>query len=194
MGWMIQMDGPKTGLFVQSPNYGRGRGRPKKLRRKNLEELRKSKPIVNPNKPNMLSKVGGKLRCSYCQQYAGRNKTNCPKRAFDLGTNNDKESSAIKESSASLTSEVIGVSVPRDPTLTGQDVSVQSNHLGLNLAKFQPFTWKGNNYITLSSLQIAAGGATTSRGNCPEAGYVLVSTIPNRSAPGQKNEAGSRNS
>ncbi|KAL3517042.1 hypothetical protein ACH5RR_023944 [Cinchona calisaya] len=74
-----------------------------------------------------------------------------------------------------------------------QDGSVQSNHLGLNPSKFQPFTWKGNNYITLSSLQIAAGGATTSRGNCQEAGHVLVTTISSSRAPGQKNEDGSKN-
>ncbi|KAL3537235.1 hypothetical protein ACH5RR_000601 [Cinchona calisaya] len=134
---------PKTGLVVQPPNYGRGPGRPKKLRRKDPEELRKSRPIVNPNKPNLSSKVGGKIRCSYCQEYAGHNKTSCPKRAFDLGTNNDTHHDEIKESSASMTFEVIGVSVPQDPTLTGQDVSVQSNHLGLNPAKFQPFTRKG---------------------------------------------------
>ncbi|KAL3516447.1 hypothetical protein ACH5RR_023349 [Cinchona calisaya] len=48
-GWL------KTGLVVQPPNYGRRLGRPKKLRRKDLVELRKSRLIVNPNKPNLLT-------------------------------------------------------------------------------------------------------------------------------------------
>ncbi|KAL3538357.1 hypothetical protein ACH5RR_001723 [Cinchona calisaya] len=64
---------------VLLPNYGRGPGKPKKARRQHDKENNKNNFVKN-----MLSKKGGKAKCSYCHQYAGHNRLSCPTKVREI--------------------------------------------------------------------------------------------------------------
>ncbi|KAL3538067.1 hypothetical protein ACH5RR_001433 [Cinchona calisaya] len=65
---------------IMPPNYGRDPGRPKKARRRQLDEENNKNNSVK----NMLSKKRGKVKCSSCHQFDGHNRLRCPTKAREI--------------------------------------------------------------------------------------------------------------